>query len=758
MQLNEFFVEGGRQEKSHVLLHITEPSTPEEQAKGYFFAVCEINRGDSRLIGKLQDVIDEAENGYYETPDNGDKTSLETVLEKANERARSFLDASAELNCVVGAIRQREIIFTFSGHPLMVIFYKNKQGSYQPLDLLEGSQGEEPEATQLFGQIIQGKMTPRDFLFCGTPHIGDYFTPDRLQKIITNRTGPEGAEHIGRVLKEIRDGYSFGGLIIQVEQPAEAVGAGRQRAAALDPAQSLRKLFRTERTTAQTLSAAVMPRLRNGLHALFGRPTVTLAPPPEKSPSTKPVVINASHAMPRRPTKSAESMRSTAGVWLRRAGGIAAEILRRIAGALSSLAVATGSLAVGILRGIGLFVIFIVNYRGRRKAIRDDWRRGWRSYRENFNQLPALTKVLVVGSAIVAVIFVVSIITIQAERRARQRKAAFDSAMNNIAAEETAAESALIYHNDNAAAPAIAAANARLKSLDCSSAEEKAACAKVGADLARLTATLNRALVTSADMLADWTIQAAGAVVDNVVKINGKLIGFSSTTSSLFIYDLLTKEKTVIPTLKNIMGLTAAAVPKENDYALFVFGGSNIIAFNPANNAVSLRDLSFPNSPATVVSAGIYNRRLYSLVPAGNQIYRHDTIKTGFAQGKAWIKDGAAIVKAVSLTIDSDIYLLQQDGSILKFTSGQNRPFALSAVSPPLKNGGQIWTYADVPNLYILDPVNKRIIVADKTGQIKTQLTAPELTHPTGFAIDATANAAYVMDNSKLFKLGLPAP
>ena len=48
LRLNEFFVEGGKQQVSHVLLHITEPSTPEEMHKGNFFAVCEINNAETR--------------------------------------------------------------------------------------------------------------------------------------------------------------------------------------------------------------------------------------------------------------------------------------------------------------------------------------------------------------------------------------------------------------------------------------------------------------------------------------------------------------------------------------------------------------------------------------------------------------------------------------------------------------------------------------------------------------------------------------
>ena len=85
LQLNEFFVEGGEQQKSHVLLHITEPSTPEERTKGYFFAVCEINNGDNAYIAELQGPRDKVENDYYATEEADDKNGLEMVLEEINQ-------------------------------------------------------------------------------------------------------------------------------------------------------------------------------------------------------------------------------------------------------------------------------------------------------------------------------------------------------------------------------------------------------------------------------------------------------------------------------------------------------------------------------------------------------------------------------------------------------------------------------------------------------------------------------------------------
>jgi len=84
LELHEFFVEGGDQDKSHVLLHITEPSTPEEEEKGYFFAVAEINNGTIEQIEHLQQMIDDLESGYYETDDEEDSTSAKATADKKN--------------------------------------------------------------------------------------------------------------------------------------------------------------------------------------------------------------------------------------------------------------------------------------------------------------------------------------------------------------------------------------------------------------------------------------------------------------------------------------------------------------------------------------------------------------------------------------------------------------------------------------------------------------------------------------------------
>ena len=90
IEIQEFFVEGSDQRASHVLLHITEPNTPAEFAKGYFFALAEMKNGTMAHIEQLQRIIDDLEAGFY--TDHGDtQNDIETLFALINRRSHKLL-------------------------------------------------------------------------------------------------------------------------------------------------------------------------------------------------------------------------------------------------------------------------------------------------------------------------------------------------------------------------------------------------------------------------------------------------------------------------------------------------------------------------------------------------------------------------------------------------------------------------------------------------------------------------------------------
>ncbi len=82
-------------------------------------------------------------------------------------------------------------------------------------------------------------------------------------------------------------------------------------------------------------------------------------------------------------------------------------------------------------------------------------------------------------------------------------------------------------------------------------------------------------------------------------------------------------------------------------------------------------------------------------------------------------------------------------------------PFAITGLDPQLTSADEIWTYNDLNYIYILDTAGKRIIVLDKTGQLKTQIMAAEFTHPTGMVVEELKGVAYVLDGNKVYLITL---
>ena len=126
LELHEFFVEGGDRDKSHVLLHITEPSGQKDLDKGYFFVLAEIENGHIEQIKELQQLIDDLESGYYETEDDQEKSAFELTLEYINRRSHKLLEyENSNLNCLVGVLQGKHLSFAYHGQPNINLYFKH---------------------------------------------------------------------------------------------------------------------------------------------------------------------------------------------------------------------------------------------------------------------------------------------------------------------------------------------------------------------------------------------------------------------------------------------------------------------------------------------------------------------------------------------------------------------------------------------------------------------------------------------------------
>lgn len=746
LHLNEFFVEGENQELSHVLLHIIQPSTPEEEKdKGYFFAACEINNGDKEDVVNLQALIDKIENDYYEIPNVAGKETLESILENINNENFSLGNPEGELSCLIGALRGQELIFSFCGQPEAILFYKNKSGQYQKMDLIAANE-DTGEEDKLFSQIIQGKISQDDYFFGGTAHIANCFNHDRLQKIITGRKTDQSAEHFEKVLSSLRSGYSYGGLVVHYEP--ETVAAAIEK-----PKEDVEKqsLFHTEQQTARTLSPSLFDSFHARDKSINSDEAIKETPIPATShPTTAQSSVSVPH-LKQRPVRLETPSSGSALISVFKIIGKGFKFLGL---GIYWVFFFLAKFVINIGRFFVMLFIIAFNFNNRRRVIleafSDSWRRFWRSIKE----LPPVTKILATAAIIFGIVFISSIFYLQAEKRQTEANRLYRESFQTIKNKTDAAESAAIFGDDNSAKNQIAEAHSLLANFICEPAD-KTSCDEITSRLTALSLKLRKMDTVSASLVVDFG-QSGFAFVEKILRVENKIVGFSANTSSVVVYDLMTKEtKLAAVTDASIDGFLNGAVPKENDYlALIAADKKTLELFDPKTNSFTKAEISYGTATPDIKAITIYNRRLYSLDASSNQIYRHDNIKGGFGLGKDWLKDtGINIRDGIKMAIDGDLYILKINGEILRYNQGTPTPIGVEIIDPVLDSADDIWTYTDVENFYVLDAKNKRIVTYNKTGKFVRQQTAAEFSAPSAFIINEAKGTAYIFDQNKIYEI-----
>jgi len=755
LQLNEFFVEGGHQEISHVLLNLIQPTNEkEEKEKGYFFAICEINHGNIQQITELQRIMGEIENGYYETNDTKDKNALEIVLEKINSQNLALFSLNLSLNCVIGAIKSNEIIFSYCGKPNIVLFYAGKEKIYKKMDLTENEDEEVDEGKTLFSQMVTGKVSPGDFFFIGTKKITEYFNHDRLQKIITTRDPQQSTEHIRRVLSELKNGLSFGGLIINLKEKY-AVEKAPEKKNPFFPKnpEKVNSLFLMEQKTANTLSPSLFSdwgnKIKNKTSFLKFSEKKSV---PEKISQNTDTQINSAHLKQRLSDKiNKESLEKIAKV----IGKYLWVAVKHFGKALWWLFLLFAAILASLFKTLKEIFFYLINYKGQRRQIKERWSQAIYSYKQNFKHLPLMTKILGLMSLVVLTIFIASLFYLQHSKKIQKENLYYEQTFSLLEEKIEEAESLIIYTDQNTMVSLKNEIKNILDSLKCRETDE-ATCRIIKENYNKLEKKIQKFVENpNISMLVNWNILGC-AEATKFTKVDGRLLGVSPGGNSLCVYNLLTKDGTA--TLK-IPGDSGAALTfsfRDEKSSLFFTANNNLYRYSSEQNSFEKMTTSFPEQNYNLKDFLTYGSRLYTLDTLNNQIYRHDAILSGYGLGKEWVKSKEVdIKKGVSFAIDGDLYLLKEQGEILKFNAGELQTFAVSGVEPTLQNGTKIWTYSEDKQIYILDNVEKRLVVLNKDGTLKNQYTSDQFENPTDMIIEEKNKTAYILDKGRVYQIEL---
>lgn len=190
---------------------------------------------------------------------------------------------------------------------------------------------------------------------------------------------------------------------------------------------------------------------------------------------------------------------------------------------------------------------------------------------------------------------------------------------------------------------------------------------------------------------------------------------------------------------------------------IFYQDPEGIYEYKIDENRLEKADIVFEGKWERAKALGSYFANIYLLDPEEGQIYKHEKTAAGYSKGMPYVdKQKVDLKKAVSITLDGYVYILRQDGKILKLMAGRSvSDFSIKGIPEPeieIKNPIKIFTASEIPNLYVLD--GSRVLELDKSGNY-LRMFIFDLANIKDLWVNYKSKKIYLLSESKVYEIGI---
>ncbi|MCX6745914.1 MAG: hypothetical protein NTX00_02735, partial [Candidatus Parcubacteria bacterium] len=365
-------------------------------------------------------------------------------------------------------------------------------------------------------------------------------------------------------------------------------------------------------------------------------------------------------------------------------------------------------------------------------------------------KIPNLSKLLLIIVFLLIILFIYSISYFKQRQQNEIGSAEFQKIAAQIEEKRNQAESDLIYGNEDKARSEITEAQSLLDSLPLKSQKQKDQQKDLTNSLEVIIAKLRHITnIAEPTLIADLSSPSEpNQNLQNLIYQNNMLDVFDSGYNAVYQINLETREIKKIDS--NLTDIGSIEKVKKVD--------NRILAYHDKNGFIEFKDnhfqplnVSLPTN-AKIIDFAAYNGRLYTLDLTAKQIYRQPNLDNGFGPGTAWVKDqNFDPSNIVSFGIDTNIWLLDKTGTILKYNKGRKLNFEPKNLEPKLEAPLMLLTSDETNNLYILEPKNKRVVVLDKEGNLITQYYSQTFNNLKALEISEKEKKMFLIDDSKIY-------
>ncbi len=375
-----------------------------------------------------------------------------------------------------------------------------------------------------------------------------------------------------------------------------------------------------------------------------------------------------------------------------------------------------------------------------------------RQFIATYKGLPKSSKTLALAGVGIIIALAVGISVLQNAQARSAEVAAYDSLVKKVEDTIEKAGGAIIYKDETQARKLYTSALALATALPQETEERVAQSKNLIGEINQAFDTLRHLVnIPSPNLVAELGFDDGST--GKTLFSNGGLMYVVSSNKQLSVLDLAKKTFTSLETKDGGSGIPLETTT-EDGTILILDDRPGVTRLDIPNAQMQLTNVK-PIEGTRWTDIALYNSKLYVIEPKSGQLIRYNRAGNEYDGGTRWIKAlSTDLSDAVSLTIDATVFVLKQNGKIVRFVSGSEVGWTQASVDPVVATATDIWTNTDSAYVYVLEPATQRLIVYKKEGgSLVTQYRSDAFTGVTDFLVDEPNKTIYFLAGTKLYSI-----
>ncbi|GEM_PF-5321296 len=748
IKLEKLFIYTPNKSRSIAKVYICHPDENKLQFFGQLFGIVELNLPEKNYFSILDEIADEIEDTYYnfnyvKQEQFAISSHFENCLKDINSKilqilVRHHMEKKVDLfNFTLGALKNNQLFLATAGNNFSLLIYKTKTGSYRVADIVgnyhEPHNKEKIDYFKIFSHFIEGEYKINDFLLFTNPNLLNHLSLDDIKEIAVHSTLENTVEEIKNRLWQASVNTTFATILVENKSDFSKNTLEKRDASQ----KSINRLLKTEDTTKRILSTSLFPQW---------------------SKYSKHVVLISRHII-------------SIATWLR--GYINRTTLKTsfeklaLPKHLEKFSTSLSVLNVKLMSAVKkkkprLFFVFpspkftekvMTAMRSFRQSLLKSLSKCYKYCASTLGKIPLKIKI---GSGVLVLLVLIlsyNLFHTNEQNESTATLERFNRLFNEINEQMSSLEATLIYNDRTKASAMVDSIQKKLNEFPQETPEQRETANTFRDQLKKHLFTLRKIIAVQLDSPLITFNQIGTQRFTRGIRFKSDFY-FYNEKNEIAKYQLTSR----MVNLLTRTGITTSpiretATNEDEAYVILLHEDRSLTKLDFKTDEIRSIHIDWMSRETKSTAIQIYNDRLYNLSAADNGVFRHNNSIAGFGIGSSWITSKPMdLTNSVSLAIDGDIYILEPNGQVQKFTSGTLKKYSLEAIDPVIKTASLIKTDFASKFLYVLEPSSQRLIVFMKdSGEFLNQYYFGE-TSPSDFFVDEANNILYFLLDNNLYK------